>query len=299
MKCGISYIFMLLLGLVAVAQDKSAYLNPGGPPFKDKVTVCVNSGKVLCAEEIGRISRLWVKSMDVGADTVMLTLKGPSIAAMGNRLKPAYRAEMKIEGEKCVYKKDEIPEFRPKTSQYMLSDSCFYLTFELSPDFQTKGEKTWISMLMVLDSLPEIGRHYPITGFELEEDNPIKEWSGGMGDVVTVQLAYMPLCSKIFANDAMTPAMKGKCMILNSTDVSDGYVEVVEFTPSLKSKPGRIKLKFQLEAEISGTNADRYSRRIKVSDGVITLNQVEATNLRPLLFEIDYGWGDSYVPDRR
>lgn len=299
MKYGIIYIFMLLSGLMSVAQDGSAYLNPGGPPFKDKVTVCVNSGKVLCAEEIGRISNIWVQRMDVGADTVMLTLKGPSIAAMGSRLKPAYRAEMKIEGEKCVYKKDELPEFRPKTSQYMLSDSCFYLTFELSPEFQTKGEKTWISMLMVLDSLPKVGRRYPLCRFEYDEDAPIKEWNRGAGYIATVQVAYLPPCHKVFPKDALIPAMKGKRVIMNSTAVNPGYVEVMGFHPSSGSKPGMMKLKTEFEVEVSVGGADGCSRRIVISDAVVTLNQVEATHLRPMLFEIDYGWGDSYISDRR
>lgn len=292
----IAVIAMISGCLLLMARNQGAGLDPASEPLKDRVVVCVNSGKVLTDDEIRRVQQLWVKDMEVSEDTVRLTLRGPSVVEVGKRLKPSYRAEMEIDGEKCRYSKDELTAYTPKTSQYMLSDSCFYLTFDLAPKFQTKGEKTWISMFMILDSIPEIGKKYPVSTVRYDENIPIKEWKKSDGSVVTLQMVYLPLCGKMRRPDMLVPELQNKRVILNSVDISNGYVEVLEFQAARRLTPGRIKLRTEFDVTLSGLETDDVVSTLSVRKGVITLSQVQEADIKPMLFEIDYGWQDRYLP---
>lgn len=294
----ISLIIAALPFLYTYSQNNSGNLNPNVYPFKNKIVVCVNSGKILTADEIARVSNLWVKSIDIEVDTVKLVLKGPMAMTRGmnSRLKPAYRAEFRINGEKCRYSKDELPDFEPKSSQYMISDSCFYLTFDLDPKFQTHGEKTWMSVFMILEGRPERGRRYPISLVRYDEGNPIQEWNRSCGDIAAVQLVYMPPCRKVMDENILPTQKKGQRVILNSVEIKEGFIEVEEFSESRKSASAMMKMKAEFELVVRGGEADGLSQELSIKSGSIMLSQIQKTDLMPLIFEIDYGWQYRYLP---
>ncbi|MDE6371663.1 MAG: hypothetical protein K2K92_09270, partial [Duncaniella sp.] len=120
-----------------------------------KVYICTNSGKEISAEQFRSINRYFIKKIFESDDTVRITLKGPGETRASYReLVNSYAADLKINGARCKYLKQELRESTPKTSQYNYTDSCFYLTFLLGHEFQTKGDMAEISAFLVPDSLP-------------------------------------------------------------------------------------------------------------------------------------------------
>lgn len=268
-----------------------------GSRSKGRVLICTNSAKVLTPEEMKRISASHIKSVDVFPDTIRFTLSGgydPATIRMA--LKPGYRAELDINGHPCVYRKDELPALLPKTAQYALTDSCFYLTFDLSPEFQEKGEKAWISGFLIADSIPEPGRRYPLRQITYAEGDPIIGWQTAMGEIATLQIAYMPECRKFFPADSLPAGLEKQRIILNSVDITGGYIEITEFKAAKRRGLASLKMRMAFSATLAGGRDRQYSLDIVVSDGQATFHQVQKTDLQPMLFEIDYGWQDSFCP---
>lgn len=99
-----------------------------------------------------------------------------------------YRRYSNQQQKKSVYRKEEPPYHTPKTTQYNISDSCFYLTLELSPKFQKSGEKADLSLFLFCDSLPSIGDKFPIIPVTFDDDNPIKQWTKETGNAAILQI---------------------------------------------------------------------------------------------------------------
>lgn len=293
----VSAILCLFAVCFAFASGFRSLFDEKQPSWKGKVLVSANSGQVLTDGDLRRISVNHVKSIDVTGDTVRITLRGLDVRAVESQLKPAYRAELSINGKKCKYSKDELPYSRPKTSQYMLSDSCFYLTFDLSPHYQTAGVKTWISGFIVTSGMPEKGRKYPLTSLEYDEDEPILPWKRSMGDVATLQVVYMPACKDYFHDGSLPEDLRRKCIVLSSVAISDGYVEVMEFKEPKGGRPASMKLRLEFNASLAGGENGEHSSDIKVGKSEISLVQVEKTDLEPMFFEMDYGWQYRYLPE--
>lgn len=293
----VSAILCQLAVCFALASGYRTLFDEMQPSWKGKVLVSANSGQVLTDNDLKRIYANHVKAIDVTDDTVRFTLRGLDVRAVESQLKPAYRAELTVNGKKCKYSKDELPYSRPKTSQYMLSDSCFYLTFDLSPQFQTVGVKTWISGFIVTEGLPEKGRKYPLTTLEYDEDEPILPWKRSMGDVATLQVVYMPACKDYFPDDSLQEDLRRKCIVLSSVAIIDGYVEIVEFKEAKGGRPASMKLRLEFNASLTGGEKGEHSSAIKVEKSEISLAQIEKTALEPMFFEMDYGWQHRYLPE--
>ncbi len=218
-----------------------------------------------------------------------------------DRIVRDYMAKIKINGKKYEYKKDIFRGLKPKSSQFAQSDSCFYLTFELSPLSQKKGEKTAISVFMIFDSKPEIGTSYPIVTIPENtngnENERIINWNRDMGNIVALQIAHMPLCKNYFAKDSVPTGHENDRIILNSFKISNGSMIIEKIEPySEKSNDIAIKLSFDFDAVVKGDNDESHATRLSVRDAKVALYLVEHTELEPTLFPIDYGWGYEYIP---
>lgn len=265
----ITLLFSIMLLCAHTAQARTVKEHFDDPCYKDKVLFCTNNNRVLTREQASKLDHMLIKSMDILPDTIKITLKGRSIPELQEQLEPAYRAEIKIGGKTCRYECDEIPAFVPKTSQYMISDTCFYLTFDIAPRFQTKGPGTWLSMFMALDSIPTKGRVYPLRPVSsLTGDSVVVEWDRTIGSVAAVQLALMP--------------DKSHREVINATPSAPSTISVEEFRIH-KSGLASIKLKFT----ITVTLPDNSTLPVNAT---IDLRQIQPTDLHPHIFEIDYDW---------
>lgn len=295
-------IFFIFLNLVfAVLQVSSESLgfrslwDKRDNSWKGKTVYCTNSDRVLSENDMRHISANHINSIEISNDTIKISLRGGSdIHSLQKMLKPSYTCELSINESRCRYEKREIRSQKPKTAQYTISDSCFYLTFDISPEFQTKGIKTWMSFFIVTNAIPKPGTKFPIKTIIYNVDNPIKVWNTSDGDLAVVQIVHMPPCDDFF-NDSIAERHKNQRIILSSDQIINGQIEISEFNPG-KSELASAKIKVELSASVSGGNNKEYSSTIYINNCTIDLYQIQKSNLPPMLFEIDYGWKDSYLP---
>lgn len=267
-------VLIILLAFISLSvSGKTLYEMLLDKGCNGKVVYCTNNHSVLTQEQIEKLNHMLVKDFEMGADTVKVTLRGRSALELQHELEPSYRADLRVGENRCRYTCDEIPSFMPKTSQYMLSDTCFYLTFDLAPRFQTSGERVWLSMFMALDSIPGRGDVYNLVSVrDAVGDSTIVGWNRGMGDVSALQIMMMPDKSSRDYRDLIP--LKG------------GKVKIEQFKIH-KSGLASIKLRLTLEAVIKpGEDIVRVC-------GDINLMQIQKTDLQPCFFETDFAWGNN------
>lgn len=262
----------------------------------EKVYICTNSGREISTEEYSSINHQFIKRIIATDDTVRVTLRGPGehradYSAMVN----SYTADINLNGNRCKYLRQELPEASPKTSQYNYTDSCFYLTFELSPKFQTRGSKVALSAFLISDSIPVVGKRYPVRPLLLDPSDPITEWSRSSGETAVVQLTCFPLCKDVVPGRLLEPADEDKRVILSTTQV-DGYMEVTRVKRLKKSDMYSIDLRLEAAGIIRPDFFEGFEYPVEIKDGGIRLYLVEKSDLKPCLFAIDYAWPDNFIP---
>lgn len=212
-----------------------------------------------------------------------------------------YKAKVEFNGQKCSFRQDLFRFIASKPSQYNLTDSCFFLTFELSPLACNKGEKTAMSVFVALDSLPKTGISYPLVSIPESPDpdnNPIVRWTSDIGDIAAIQMSHMPVCNKANSLKGKIPeSHQDERIILNSTEISDGYIRFDQIEPYSKGSPDYyIKLHMAFNGLLTGGDDNEIEMPVTVRKAEVTLYLVQKAYIEPLMFPIDYGWGYTYLP---
>lgn len=286
---------LLMLTLLSVMVPVSVPVSAHAQT-EEKVYICTNSGREISAEEYRNINSQFIKGIITTDDTVRVTLKGPGEHRDAYReMVNSYAADFNLNGVRCKYLKQELPEATPKTSQYSYTDSCFYLTFELSPKFQTTGLPTGVSAFLVTDSLPVVGKRYPVTPLTLDPTDPIVVWSRASGEMAAVQITCFPLSSDALPSGHIPPADTDKRVILSTTDVT-GSMEVTAVRRLKNRDMYRIDLRLDASATIRPDFLDGFEYPVEIKDAAIKLYLVEKTDLKPCFFAIDYAWPDNFIP---
>lgn len=281
-------LFLLLISTFQFANSQ----------IMGKVIISENYGTVMSYEQFKKLEEGgFVKSIDASADTVRVTLKGPKIHIPNlSDYKRSYSANLKVNGAKTVYQKEEIPSYTPKSTQYNLSDSCFYLTFGLSPKFQTKGVKMDLSLFLFSDSIPAIGVKFRIIKPAFNENNPIMAWTQEVGYVAVMQVGYFPETKDVVSKEFLTDSIRSKRLVLSSMDFN-GEVEVLSVNRGKHNDLLEMELGIDAKTEL----VSDYIEGIKIPlniNGKIKLDQTERADLTPCYFEIDYVWPEYLIPLR-
>ncbi len=226
-----------------------------------------------------------------GSDTVRVTLKEPKIHIPGiSEYDRCYSADLSVNGRKHVFKRIELPSHSPKSTQYNLTDSCFYLTFSLSPQNQTKGEKMEVSIFIFSDSIPHQGQRFKIITPGFNEDNPIMEWTRDIGFIAVMQVGFFPKASDIYpASDSINDRR-----IALSTINFTGEMEVLSIKPGKYQDQLEIELGLTATAILDSEQYDTLSIPLNIN-GKISLFQTEHADIVPCFFIIDYGWPDLFL----
>lgn len=253
-----------------------------------------NYGTVMSLDEFKRAQKEGqIKSLDICHDTIKVALKGIKIRVPEiSEYRRCYSANLSVNEEKTAYRKDEIPTHVPKTTQYNLTDSCFYLTFGLSPKFQTQGKKMDISIFLFCDTIPCAGERIPIIPTSFDEDNPIKEWSRDIGRVAIMQIGYFPKATDILPQYYLTESTRDKRIILSTTETS-GEIEILSVKRA--KHPDQLEMKLRLNADASLNHRD-IDIPLHIKNGRIDLYQIENADIVPCFFEIDHIWPDPFIP---
>ena len=267
----------------------------GASTPEPRVIICTNSGLRITHEQYHNINQYFIKEVDIKGDTLWVTLKGPSQTLPDfSRLKESYRADMRVNGERCLYHKRELSETTPKTTQYNQSDSCVYITFEVSPPYQTDGMRTSLSLFCILDSMPQPGEQLAITPMPVGEETPIVEWNSHAGQLVCAQVTCLPRCDEILPANYRNESTEGKLVILSSTDVT-GNMEITGVKTDKKGKLQGLNLKLDLDCVMRPDFLDGFEWPVRIRDANITLCQLEKAPLRPSLYRIDHAWPEHFV----
>lgn len=234
-------------------------------------------------------------SLPVSADTFYS-------AIYSNFIVKGYKARLEFNGQKCSFRQDLFRFIAAKPSQYNLTDSCFFLTFELSPMACVKGEKTALSVFVALDSLPETGVAYPLVSIPENpesDSNPIIRWTRATGGIAAIQMAHMPVCRKIKVLKGLIPeSHQNDRIILNSSEITDGCIWFDEISPYSKgSSDYYIRLHMSFNGLLKGGENNEIELPVSVRKAEATLYLVQHADIEPLMFPIDYGWGYAYLPE--
>lgn len=272
-----------------------ATMAAGASSSEPRTIIVTNSGLKISREQYRTINHHFIEAIDSKPDTLLITLKGPSQnTADFSRLKESYHAEMKVNGIQCVYHKRELPEFTPKTTQYNLSDSCVYITFEITPPFQTEGLRTSLSVFCILDSVPSPGDTFEVTPMPVDKENPIVEWQRGEGDLVCAQITCLPSADEVLPTESRSEANEGKLVILSSSDVT-GKMTVTGVKTDKKGRLLGLNVLMSLDCVMRPDFVEGWEWPVSIRDAHITLSMIEQAKLRPTLYQIEYAWPEHFV----
>lgn len=263
---------------------------------RHRVIINENYGTEMSQEQLDRADRAkLIKSIDIDGDTLRVSFRGPKLTIPDlSDYKRSYSADLIINGEKTLFRKKEIPSFTPKSSQYNLTDSCFYLSFDLSPRFQTKGVKMHISVFLFSDSVPSKGQRYQISAPSFDENNPIIGWTKEMGNMAVIQVGYFDEAEKIFDKSIVSDSIWDKRLVLSTMEFS-GSVEVISVRRSKSHNQLGMEMKIIAEATLSSNYFDNIRVPLDI-DGRVRLYQIEKADILPCYFEMEFCWPDYLIP---
>lgn len=237
-------------------------------------------------------SKRRIKTIDTDSDTVKVTVKGPKIHIPDiSEYNRCYSANLSVNGKKHIFKRIEIPSHTPKLTQYNLTDSCFYLTFSLSAQTQTKGEKMEVSVFLFSDSVPYQGQRFKIVTPSFHEDNPIMEWTKDTGCVAVMQVGYFPKASDIFPD---SNSINDKRIALSTVNFT-GEMEVLSIKPAKYQNQLEIELSITAKATLDSEHYENLNIPLNLN-GKINLFQIERADIVPCSFKIDYEWPEYLIP---
>lgn len=220
----------------------------------------------------------------------------------GRHVVLSYRAKMQVYGQKIGYEHYTVHNEKKQPLEFAETDSCFYLTFEISELSQSdKGVPTTLNFFLITPRRPQKGDSYTLTSIPESDDenNPIVAWDRSVGTMAAVQVFALPRCREVFAADSV-PAGHGRDrIILTDRSIDAGTLTIEEIEPRSKgSEDLYIKLRFDLRATMAGGEDDLHTFPIDIRGGEAELFYVKREEMMPLIFPIDYKWADIYVPDR-
>lgn len=221
----------------------------------------------------------------------------------GKHVVLSYRAKMNVFGEKVAYEHYTVHRETPQPVEYAETDSCFYLTFEISELSQSdRGVPTTLNFFIVTPTRPRSGDTFPLVGIPESDDesNPIVQWTRAVGPIAAVQVFALPRYRDIFAEDSVPEGHLRDRITLTDRSIDSGTITIEEIEPRSKGSDDLyVRLRFDdLRATLEGGEENRYSFPVSITAGVAELHYVKHEQMMPLLFPIDYKWADTYTPDR-
>lgn len=219
----------------------------------------------------------------------------------GKHVVRSYTAKMKINGDAVSYEHFTVHREKPQPLEYAESDSCFYLTFEISDLSQTSGVPCTANFFLILPERPAGGDSFSLRAIPESEDesNPIVGWDRSLGPLAAVQICTVPRCREVFHPDSVPEGRSRDRIILSDISIDSGELRIEEIEPRSKGDEDLyIKLTFSINATMAGGEDKRYRFPLAIADGKAELFYVKKEEMMPLLFPIDYNWGHIYIPDR-
>lgn len=276
-------MIFLALAAVAIANAES----------ERKIIINENYGTIMNYEQFKKYEKEGqIKTIDNISDTIKVTLKGPKLSIPDiSEYKRSYSANLSVNGKKHVFKSIEVPSFTPKPTQYNLTDSCFYLTFSLSPRNQIKGGKMDVSIFLFCDSIPHKGQKFKFIAPNFNEDNPIIEWTKNIGNVAVMQVGYFPKATDVLSD---LSSMSDKRIVLSTSNFT-GEIEVLSIRQGKYNDQFEIELRLEAKAKLCSEHFPDFSMPLDI-EGKISLYQIESADIVPCFFEIEHEWPEYLIP---